>query len=92
MSDQRRAAIGLMRLELYAQLVVAMSPNLCIGRAGAEIKKNYRAGRMKTAGSHPSTRVSGRARHPVPRPDNYVFAFPRPFRIESPRISIRWAL
>jgi hypothetical protein len=27
--DERRAAIGLMRLELYAQLVVAMSPNLC---------------------------------------------------------------
>jgi hypothetical protein len=27
--DQRRAAIGLMRLKLYAQLVVAMSPNVC---------------------------------------------------------------
>ncbi len=27
--NQRRAAIGLMRLELYAQLVVAMSPNVC---------------------------------------------------------------
>jgi hypothetical protein len=27
--NQRRAAIGLMRLELYAQLVVGMSPNVC---------------------------------------------------------------
>jgi hypothetical protein len=27
--DQRRAAIGLMRLKLYAQLVVTMSPNVC---------------------------------------------------------------
>lgn len=27
--NQRRAAIGLMRLELYAQLVVAMSPDVC---------------------------------------------------------------
>ena len=27
--DQRRAAIGLMRLKLYAQLVVATSPNVC---------------------------------------------------------------
>jgi hypothetical protein len=29
--DERRAAIGLMRLQLYAQLVVAMSPNVCPG-------------------------------------------------------------
>ena len=27
--NQRRAAIGLMRLELYVQLVVAMTPNVC---------------------------------------------------------------
>jgi hypothetical protein len=27
--DERRAAIGLMRLGLYAQMVVAMSPNMC---------------------------------------------------------------
>jgi hypothetical protein len=27
--NQRRAAIGLMRLELYAQLVVGMTPNVC---------------------------------------------------------------
>jgi hypothetical protein len=27
--NQRRAAIGLMRLELYAQLVVSMTPNVC---------------------------------------------------------------
>jgi hypothetical protein len=28
--NRRRAAIGLMRLELYAQLVVAVSPNVCL--------------------------------------------------------------
>jgi hypothetical protein len=27
--DQMRAAIGLMRLKVYAQLVMAMSPNVC---------------------------------------------------------------
>ena len=34
--NQRRAAIGLMRLELYATLVVEMSPNLC--PAAPEVK------------------------------------------------------
>lgn len=34
--NQRRAAIGLMRLGLYVQLVVAMSPNVC--SAGPEAK------------------------------------------------------
>jgi hypothetical protein len=33
--NQRRAAIGLMRLELYTQLVVAMSPDVCQAAAGA---------------------------------------------------------
>jgi hypothetical protein len=33
--DRRRAAIGLMRLELYAQLVMAMSPNVCPGASAA---------------------------------------------------------
>jgi hypothetical protein len=32
--NQRRAAIGLMRLELYTQLVVAMSPDVCAAAAG----------------------------------------------------------
>ena len=34
--NQRRAAIGLMRLELYAQLVVAMTPNVCPAAADAK--------------------------------------------------------
>ena len=34
--NQRRAAIGLMRLELYAQLVVAMTPNVCAASADAK--------------------------------------------------------
>jgi len=34
--NQRRAAIGLMRLELYAQLVVGMSPNACAAAAPAK--------------------------------------------------------
>jgi hypothetical protein len=34
--NQRRAAIGLMRLELYAQLVVAMSPNVCLAAPEAK--------------------------------------------------------
>jgi hypothetical protein len=38
--NQRRAAIGLMRLELYVQLVVAMSPNVC--SAGPEAKRELR--------------------------------------------------
>jgi hypothetical protein len=33
--NQRRAAIGLIRLELYTQLVVAMSPDVCQAAAGA---------------------------------------------------------
>jgi len=34
--NERRAAIGLMRLELYAQLVVAMMPNVCPAAAEAK--------------------------------------------------------
>ena len=49
--NQRRAAIGLIRLELYAQLVVAMSPNICPAAPEGEVKKLPRW-------RHPPQRIS----------------------------------